>query len=53
MPFRVVSEVGIEKGVLDGDPHPQGEGVSGFFLPIGLSDVFGCIFKAEMYSTRA
>jgi len=54
MPFGVVSGVGTGTGVLDGGPHPQGEGkVLGFSLPIGLNGVFECIIKTEMYSTRA
>ena len=51
MSFGVVNWVGRVTGWR---PHPQGEReVSGVFVPIGLNDVFECIFKTEVYSTRA
>jgi len=37
-----------------GGPHPpRGRGGFGGFSSIGLNGVYGCIFKTEMYLTRA
>ena len=41
MPFRVVSWVSREVGVLDGGPHASREGeVLGVFCSIGLNGIF-------------
>jgi len=54
MPFGVVSGIGQGIGVLEEPgPHPQMGRWFGFFHPIGLTGVFECIFKTEIYLTYA
>jgi len=40
-------------GCIRWGPHPKGKGRFWGFFPIGLNDIFGCVFKTQIYLTRA